>query len=158
MLPDIQHPVTNLEISYSKSIYTNVKYNSDFVCAFYGCETWSRITGSTQDWGSWRKLHNEMYVCTHRRKALGGSEKEMDEWATHVTRTLEKYIYCIHQGLVLRLLRARMCFNHPLPVYISQFTPSHFRFNAIWLLYFHLNLYFLYRIFFARVFRNTIRA
>jgi hypothetical protein len=36
ILPDIQHPVPNLEISYSKSIYTNVKYNSDFACAFTG--------------------------------------------------------------------------------------------------------------------------
>jgi hypothetical protein len=130
MLPDFQHPVPYLEVSYTKSIHKSVKYISDFACAFYGCETWSRVTGSTQtgeagelvmgryldETGSWRKLHNVMHALYSSPKSIRMISLKKKRWTTHVTRTLEKvthttalfYALCVCVCVCV-CARARVC-------------------------------------------------
>lgn len=98
------------------------------------------------------KMHNKLHALYSSPKSIRMISLMKTRGTTDVTRT--PYIYIYIKALFYAYF-VYVYFNATLPVYISQFTPSRFRFITIWLVYFHSIFYFLRRFLFTSAFSRT---
>lgn len=126
-------------------------------------------------WPSQHRIQQKIIVLTCTRKTqLHLSPVYFNCW--RFDSALQNHWQCqsrspksstVHLGIVLRQFVLRLLLSFPLPFQgTSQFTPSHFRFHALWLAaFYYANPLFLWEyhflltpVLFMQFFRNTTRA